>query len=273
MACAARSAQRLVCLNNESRRPKGDERFCLPHSRFEGKFVPIHQQMTFRAEMEALDGLDEAERNMEAGANKKDKIDKQGDVTFGLRMEMSAGFSKRSVEARLRWKCPEYREKVIRKREYGPGAYLPVAAAPRVQDDDAAAPPSALPRLHDLLQSDMVSWRPESGGWVGTDTLKLAGKKRRGAATKTEQARRRNSQKSAPVVVYKRYTRVLTAENFEKAGWRRGRTGRGRRKERRDRRHEPGHAEQGAGSEVAALGSKRVDGAALEHRKRPANSR
>ena len=196
--CAARGALRLVCLNNESRRPKGDERFCLPHSRFEGKFVPIQEQMTFRAEMEALDGLDEAERSIEAKGTDEDNIDKQGDVTFGLRIEMSAGFSKRSVEARLRWKCPEYREKVIRKREDGPGVYLPVAAAPSVQNDSAAAPPSGLPRLHDLLQSDMVSWRPDSGGWVGSDTLQLAGKKRRGAAAKTVQARRRNSQLSAP---------------------------------------------------------------------------
>ena len=192
-ACAARGALRLVCLNNESRRPKGDERFCLPHSRFEGKFVPIQEQMTFRAEMEALDELDEAERRIEARGTDEDNIDMRGDVTFGLRIEMSAGFSKRSVEARLRWKCPEYREKVIRKREDGPCAYLPVAAPPSVQDDAAAAPPSGLPRLHDLLQSDMVSWRPDSGGWVGSDTLQLAGKKRRGAAAKTVQARRRNS--------------------------------------------------------------------------------
>jgi len=40
------------CLNNESRRPKKDERFCLPHSPFEGRFLPINEQMTFQAEME-----------------------------------------------------------------------------------------------------------------------------------------------------------------------------------------------------------------------------
>jgi hypothetical protein len=188
-ACAAGGALRLVCLNNESRRPKRDDRFVLPHSRFEGRFVPIQEQMTFQAEMEALDGLDEAERSMEAGANDQDKFDKQGDVTFGLRIEMSAGFSKKSVEARSRWKCPEYREKVISKRGESPDAHLPVAGAPSVQHD-AAAPPCGLPRLEDVLfQSDVVSWRPDDGGWVGTETLlrteKTQNAARRGAAAKT----------------------------------------------------------------------------------------
>ena len=45
-----------MCLNNDARRPQEDERFCLPHSRFEGRFVPVNEQMTFQAEMQALDG-------------------------------------------------------------------------------------------------------------------------------------------------------------------------------------------------------------------------
>ena len=56
---AARPAgarRRWVCLNNDARRPQEDERFCLPHSRFEGRFVPVNEQMTFQAEMQALDG-------------------------------------------------------------------------------------------------------------------------------------------------------------------------------------------------------------------------
>jgi hypothetical protein len=203
-----------VCLNNESRRPKGDERFCLPHSRFEGKFVPIQEQMTFRAEMEALDELDEAERRIEARGTDEDNIDMRGDVTFGLRIEMSAGFSKRSVEARLRWKCPEYREKVIRKREDGPCAYLPVAAPPSVQDDAAAAPPSGLPRLHDLLQSDMVSWRPDSGGWGGLGHPAARRDKAQGRCSQDSASKAQKfSLVSSIVALHGKYTMALTFEN------------------------------------------------------------
>jgi hypothetical protein len=138
-------------------------RFGLPHSRFEGRFVPINEQMTFQAEMEALDSLDEVERSMASKSGEEGKFDDKGDVSFGLRIEMSSGWSKKSVEARSRWKDPEYRKKVIRKRESSP-IHDTVAPEAKVE-----APSRKLPQLHDLLQSDMVSWTPHGGGWVGSN--------------------------------------------------------------------------------------------------------
>ena len=92
-----------MCLNNDSRRPQEDERFCLPHSRFEGRFVPVNEQMTFQAEMEALDALDEAESKLASQADEEDKFDEKGDVTFGLLYRGSTGWSKKSVEGKMRF--------------------------------------------------------------------------------------------------------------------------------------------------------------------------
>ena len=87
-----------MCLNNDARRPQEDERFCLPHSRFEGRFVPVNEQMTFQAEMEALDALDEAESKLASQSDEEGKYDDKGDVTFGLLYGGSGGWSKKSVE-------------------------------------------------------------------------------------------------------------------------------------------------------------------------------
>ena len=153
-----------VCLNNASKRPKKDVGFILQHSPFEGRFVPINEQMTFQAEMEALDLLDETERSMLSQmANEENKFDRSGDVTFGLRYSSPKAWSKRSAAARSRWGDPEYREKVIRKREQQ-GQH--VSSVP----SSAQAPPVAaheLPQLHSLLEHEMVSWSPEGGGWMG----------------------------------------------------------------------------------------------------------
>lgn len=95
----ATPARRWVCLNNDSRRPPEDERFCLPHSRFEGRFVPVNEQMTFQAEMEALDALDEAESKVASQPDDVEaKFDENGDVTVGLLYRGSRGWSKKSVE-------------------------------------------------------------------------------------------------------------------------------------------------------------------------------
>ena len=182
---ASNGAKNLVCLNNASRRPKPDVRFGLPHSRFEGRFVPINEQMTFQAEMEALDSLDEVERSMASKSGEEGKFDDKGDVSFGLRIEMSSGWSKKSMEARSRWKDPEYRKKVIRKREASP---MPDKVAPEAKIE---APVRKLPQLHDLLQSDMVSWTPHGGGWVGsnlTESMSTSNFKR-GSGTRTTSGR------------------------------------------------------------------------------------
>jgi hypothetical protein len=93
------AAQRWVCLHNDSRRPPEEERFCLPHSRFEGRFVPVNEQMTFQAEMEALDALDEAESKLASQPDDFEaKFDENGDVTVGLFYRGSRGWSKKSVE-------------------------------------------------------------------------------------------------------------------------------------------------------------------------------
>ena len=55
---ARTGARRAVCLNNERNRPKESDRFCLPRSPLEGKFVPVNERMTFLAEMKALDALE-----------------------------------------------------------------------------------------------------------------------------------------------------------------------------------------------------------------------
>mmetsp|Transcript_44366 Transcript_44366/g.69375 ORF Transcript_44366/g.69375 Transcript_44366/m.69375 type:complete len:424 (+) Transcript_44366:92-1363(+) len=102
------------------KRPERDERFCLPHSRFEGKFVPSNEfgvGVTFQAEMEALDRLDEQERESMRRKN-EDLFDKDGDVRFGIvrrsngngmRAAPKPAWNRRSAAARKKWKDPEYR--------------------------------------------------------------------------------------------------------------------------------------------------------------------
>ena len=196
--CGTRS---LVCLNNERNRPPPDTRFMLRHSPYEGKFVPINEQMTFTAEMEALDALDQEERALGLGElsdeEAQQKFDSEGDVTWGLRIEVARDFSTKSAEARARWQDPEYRHTQMRKREKKPGHQPANASAPLIGSarhsaaasvaqaralpalgslapaiPDAPPPQRRLPRLHELLQTDAVAWSPEGGGWAGTGTLK-----------------------------------------------------------------------------------------------------
>ena len=195
--CGTRS---LVCLNNERNRPPPDTRFMLRHSPYEGKFVPINEQMTFTAEMEALDALDQEERALVLGElsdeEAQQKFDSEGDVTWGLRIEVARDFSTKSAEARARWQDPEYRHTQMRKREKKPGHQPANASAPLIGSarhsaaasvaqaralpalgslapaiPDTPPPQRRLPRLHELLQTDAVAWSPEGGGWAGTGTL------------------------------------------------------------------------------------------------------
>jgi len=117
---------------------------------------------------QALDALDEAERSM-ASLPEENKLDAMGDVKFGLRYDQPKGWSKKSVEARTRWQEPEYRKQVLRKRkarqsedDEGIPVAPPTDKAVPLQPD-----PILLPRLSDLLGSDVVAWSPEGGGWAG----------------------------------------------------------------------------------------------------------
>ncbi len=97
-----------VCLRRQ-REPEKDDRFMLPHSRFEGRFLPVNEQGTFEAEMEALDRLDEQEE----GIIKESYYDLVGDVRIGV-AEIGATkdrsrplWSKRADAAKTRWQDPE----------------------------------------------------------------------------------------------------------------------------------------------------------------------
>lgn len=164
---ARTGARRAVCLNNERNRPKESDRFCLPRSPLEGKFVPVNERMTFQAEMKALDALDEAEKAqaLQPTEDLQQKFDAKGDVTYGIRFEVEREFSKKSVEARERWRDPEYRENVIRNRK----RVARKDADAAMQRSKKASEPKTrrLPRLHDLLHSDVIAWAPEGGGLSG----------------------------------------------------------------------------------------------------------
>ncbi len=98
----------LVCLRRQ-REPEKDDRFMLPHSRFEGCFLPVNEHGTFEAEMEALDRLDEQEE----GIMKESYYDMVGDVRAGVAVSGAGGdssrplWSNRAEVAKTLWQDPE----------------------------------------------------------------------------------------------------------------------------------------------------------------------
>ena len=113
-------------------------------SRFIGRFLPENDVVTFEAEMEALDKLEEKGLVLQQLPDLHERYDASPrDQDISTRGTATLKWSRRSASARKRWADPEYRNAILEKRVQSRGATTAAAAV------SSQYPPSS---LHSILR-------------------------------------------------------------------------------------------------------------------------
>ena len=134
----------ILAVHSKNQNAEEEERFVLSKSPFIGRFLPENDVVTFEAEMEALDKLEEKDLVLQQLPDLHERYDASPrNQDISTRGTATMKWSRRSASARKRWADPEYRNAILEKRVQSRGATTAAAAV------SSQYPPSS---LHSILR-------------------------------------------------------------------------------------------------------------------------